>query len=90
MVVKVNVSPIMHHFADGRNVVEVDGNNIGECLKQLVAKVPGLEKNLFNKQGELNDYLEIYLNRVLIRPDDTERPVKDGDELHIIPIIDGG
>ena len=90
MGVKVNVNPILHYFAEGQNVVEVNGSTIGECLKELVAKVPGLKKSLFDEEGVLHDYLEIYINRERVHPDDYGRPVRDGDELYVMPIIDGG
>ncbi len=90
MSVKVNINPILHYFDEGQNVVEVNGSTIGECLKELVAKVPGLKKSLFDERGALHDYLEIYINRVRAHPDDYEGPIKDGDELYVMPVISGG
>ena len=90
MTVKMKISPTLYHFAEGQNVVEVNGSTIGECLKDLVAKFPDLEKNLLNQQGVLHEYLEIYVNRVRVNPGSYDGYVKDGDELYIIPVIDGG
>ncbi len=90
MTVKVNINPILYHFAEGKNVVELNGSTIGECLKELVAKFPDLEKNLFNQRGVLHDYLEIYVNRERVTPGGYGGYVKDGDELYIIPVINGG
>jgi molybdopterin converting factor small subunit len=88
--VKVNIHPSLVHLSGGQNIVEVNGNTVGQCLEQLVAKFPEMKSWLFARNGKLNGTIEIYVNSKSSYPEELAMPVKDGDELHIIAIIIGG
>ena len=88
--VKININPFLTHITNNQNVVEVSGNTIGECIHQLVTRFPELNKWLFKKDGKLSDLVDIYINGESSFPLELSKPVKDGDELHIIVIISGG
>ena len=90
MSVKINVHPSLTHLTGGKNVVEVSGSTVGQCLEQLVTKFPEIKGWLFAKNGKLNGVIEIYVNGKSSYPEELAMPVKDGDELHIIAIIIGG
>ena len=90
MSVKVNINPFLFHLTDDQNVVEVDGSTVGQCLQQLVARFPELKNWLFEKDGKLNRLVDIYVNQESSYPEELAKPVKDGDELHIIIILSGG
>ncbi len=90
MGVKVKVPFSLLHLADGQSTVEVEGKNVGECLRYLQMKFPNIKSELFDKQGKLHDIFEVYLNRVAVYPEGLNHPVKDNDELIIIRIIAGG
>jgi molybdopterin synthase sulfur carrier subunit len=88
--VKINIHPFLSQHTDNQNVVEVNGNTVGQCLEQLVDRFPELKPWLFEKNGKLNRLVEIYVNMESSYPEELAKPVKDGDELHIIIIISGG
>ena len=90
MSVKVNINPFLSHLINDQNVVEVNGSTVGQCLQQLVARFPELKNWLFEKDGKLNRLVDIYVNLESSYPEELAKPVKDGDELHIIVIISGG
>ena len=90
MSVKINIHPVLHHFTDDQDIVKVDGNTVGECLGELVARFPQIEKGLFGKNGKLLNYVEIYINGQSAYPDELAKPVKDRDEIHIIIMLAGG
>ena len=90
MSVKINIHPFLTQHTDGQDVVEVDGSTVGQCLEQLVGRFPGLRPWLFEKNGKLNRLVEIYVNTESSYPEELAKPVKDGDELHIVIIISGG
>lgn len=90
MAVKVRVHPFHVHLVDGQEVVEVQGRTVGECLTALVARYPALKSELFDKHGNLRNYLEVYLNNQSTYPEELKHPVSDGDELSIIMIAQGG
>lgn len=86
----VNIPQFFQHLAGGVKVTEVEGETVGECLSKLVRQFPGLEPRLFAKRGKLHNYLDIFVNRQSAYPEELAKPVRDGDELHIINIIVGG
>jgi sulfur-carrier protein len=90
MSVKININPFLTHITNNQSVVEVSGNTIGQCIQQLVTRFPELKKWLFKKNGKLSNLVDIYLNKESSYPLELDKPVKDGDELHIIVIISGG
>ena len=90
MSVKVNIHPVLYHFTDDQDVVTVNGTNVGECLEGLVAQFPAIKQGLFDKDGKLLNYVDIYVNGESAYPAELAKQVKDGDELHIVLIIAGG
>jgi molybdopterin converting factor small subunit len=70
--------------------VEVEGRTVSECLTQLVQQFPGMEKALFAKKDKLLNNVEIYLNHASAYPNELIKPVKDGDEIHLVVMLTGG
>ncbi len=62
MSVKINVNPFIIHLTGNKDVVEVNGSTVVQCLKQLVARYPETKKWLFKEEGKLNDLVDIYVN----------------------------
>ena len=90
MSIKINIPSYLQPFADGRDVVEVTGNTTGECLLNLSKRFPDMDDKIFNKGGELIDYISIFVNGELDNTDGLTKTVNDGDELHIFYILGGG
>ena len=61
MSVKVHIRPIVSKHADNSIVAEVDGDTVGQCFNDLVKQFPGIEKDLFDGDGKLLSYINIYL-----------------------------
>ncbi|UCF86026.1 MAG: MoaD/ThiS family protein [Desulfobacteraceae bacterium] len=90
MSIKVHIHKTHRQFTNGLDVVEVEGNTVGNCLNQLVGQFPGIEKEIYDKKGDLRNIIEIYLNLESAYPDELAKPVKDGDDIHITLILAGG
>ena len=90
MAVKIHVHATHRQFTDGLEVVDVKGNTVGECLNQLVREFPEVEKALFAKKDKLHNIVEVYLNHTSAYPDELAKPVKDGDEIHLVVMLAGG
>jgi molybdopterin converting factor small subunit len=90
MSVKIKIHPFLSQHTNNQDIVEVNGRTVGQCLEQLVDQFPELRQWLFEKNGKLNRLVEIYVNMESSYPEELAKPVKDGDELHIIIIISGG
>ena len=88
MTIKIKVSQILRQFTKDRDTVEVNGSTVGECLDDLVRQFPDIKKWLFDKNGIL--LVLIFTDGETIYQKDLNRPVADGDELHLILIVGGG
>ena len=90
MSVKVHLHLTLRQHSNGQEIVEAEGTTVGECLKDIVRKFPGLESALFDKRGKLNNIVEIYLNLQSAYPDELAKRVKDGDQIHVTLMLAGG
>ncbi len=90
MSIKIFIPPYLRSFTNDVDVIEVKGSTVGGCLDNLTKQTPEIKKVLFGKNGELLDYVNIYVQGKDAYPEDLAKPVKDGDKIHIIYIIAGG
>ena len=60
-------------FADRQDVVEVDGGTVGELLQALVARYGDLRRHLYNDDGKLRSFVNVYVNDEDIRHLDREK-----------------
>ena len=90
MSVKVHIHTTHRQFTNGLEMLAVEGSTVGECLNQLIKQFPRMEKALFAKKGELLNNVEIYLNHASAYPNELVKPVKDGDEIHLVIMLAGG
>ena len=88
MSVKVNLHPYLTETTDAQ--VELEGTNVGECLKNLVGRFPAMQTKLFGKSGKLHGYIEILVNAQSTFPQELAYPLKDGDEVTILVFLSGG
>jgi molybdopterin converting factor small subunit len=90
MALKVHIHTTHRQYTNGLEVVEVKGNTVGDCLNHLVQQFPGMEKALFAKKDKLHNIVEIYVNHATAYPNELVKPVKDGDEIHLVVMLAGG
>ena len=91
MATKIHIPTPLRPFTGKQDVVEVDGATVGELLGQLTAKHEGLKKHLYNDEGKLRSFVNIYLNDEDIRFLEKDKTaVAAGDTISIVPSIAGG
>jgi molybdopterin converting factor small subunit len=90
MAVSVHIHSTHRQFTNGLEVVAVEGKTVGECLNQLIKQFPGMEKALFAKKDKLRNNVEVYVNHTTAYPNELVKPVKDGDEIHLLVMLAGG
>lgn len=90
MAVKVHLHLTLRQFTNGQEIIDVKGTTVGECLKNVVKKYPGMESSLFGKNGKLSNIVEIYVNLQSAYPNELAKQVKDGDEIHVTMMLAGG
>ncbi len=90
MPIKIHIHTTHRQHTHGQEVVSVEGSTVGECLNHLIKQYPGMEKALFAKKDRLLNHIEIYLNHASAYPNELAKPVKDGDEIHLVTMLAGG
>jgi molybdopterin converting factor small subunit len=90
MSIEVDVSSYFTTYTNNQRIIQVNGSTVGECMSDLAEKFPSLKKTLFDKNGQLYHYFDIYVNGESTYPNTQSAPVKDGDKLVIVVIILGG
>ena len=91
MPVKVRIPTPLRQITNGVDLVELQSGTVGSLLAELSGKFEGIDKRLFKTPGELNRFVNIYVNDEDIRfLDNLTTPVKDGDDVSIVPAIAGG
>ncbi len=91
MPVKVMIPTPLRPFAGKREQVEVTAKNVGEALSSLVALHSELRRHLFQDDGRLRSFVNVYVNDDDIRYlQKEETPLRDGDTISIVPSIAGG
>lgn len=88
----VRIPPVLRPKTGGNSEVDAAGGNVGEVLRALTAAHPDTSAQLFDAEGELNRYVNVYLNDEDVRylPEKEATTVTDADSLSIIPSIAGG
>ena len=75
---------VLRSSTGGEKEIELDGGTVGDVLRALTAKHPATESQLFSEQGELNRYVNVYLNdedvRVLDGPRDRGGRLRHRDD----------
>ncbi|MBZ2187115.1 MAG: MoaD/ThiS family protein [Bryobacter sp.] len=88
---KILIPTPLRQFTAGADAVEVNGATVGEALSALIAAHPELKKNLYNDEGKLRSFVNIYVNDEDIRYLSREATeLAPSDTLSIIPSIAGG
>jgi adenylyltransferase/sulfurtransferase len=78
-------------YADKQDVVEADGQTVGELLANMTARYTGLRQHLYAADGSLRSFVNIYVNDDDIRYLEKEKtPVTADDTVSIIPSVAGG
>ena len=87
----VRIPPVLRPQTGGQPEVQAEGASVGEVLRALTAQHPGTETQLFGEDGDLNRYVNVYLNDEDVRVlDGLGTKVADGDTVVILPAMAGG
>jgi sulfur-carrier protein adenylyltransferase/sulfurtransferase len=91
MSVTVSIPTPLRGFTAGQDTIQLSGQTVGEVLDGLLAVHGGLKRHLFQDDGRLRNFVNLYLNETDIRQlSATATPVQSGDVLTIVPSIAGG
>ena len=88
---KILIPTPLRPFVNQQEVVETQANNVNDALKDLVLNFPKLEQHLYDGNGNLRKFINIYVNDSDIRDKDgVNTNLTDSDEVSLVPAIAGG
>ena len=91
MATKILIPTPLRPYTDKKDAVDADGSTVGELLADLTRKHAGLKAHLYNDQGKLRSFVNVYINDEDIRYLQKEQtPVSSADTVSIIPSVAGG
>lgn len=81
----------LRQYANGKDMVQVNADTVGEALKSLTDMFSSLRKQIFTESGAVRSFVNIFVNEDDIRHlQGQETKLKNGDTIYIIPSIAGG
>jgi molybdopterin/thiamine biosynthesis adenylyltransferase/rhodanese-related sulfurtransferase/molybdopterin converting factor small subunit len=88
---KILIPTPLRQFADKKDSVQLAGSTVGEVLKSLTSEYADLRRHLYNDEGKLRSFVNVYVNDEDIRYLNKEAtPLQEGDTVSIVPSIAGG
>ena len=87
----IKIPPVLRASVGGEREVQADGGDVGAVLQSLAEQHPATQSQLFSADGELNRYVNVYLNDEDVRVlGGLTTSVSESDTLVILPAMAGG
>jgi molybdopterin synthase sulfur carrier subunit len=87
----VRIPTPLRKLTNNEELVEVSAPTVGGAIAELQSRYPGIRDRLLDESGAVRRFVNVYLNEEDIRfLQNQETPIKDGDEISIIPASAGG
>jgi molybdopterin converting factor small subunit len=87
----IRIPPVLRSAVGGEKELSADGSSVGEILRSVAEEHPETQSQLFSPDGDLNRYVNVYLNDEDVRVlDGLETSVGSSDTLVILPAMAGG
>jgi molybdopterin converting factor small subunit len=91
MSITLKIPTALRGFTDGLSQVELDGQTVGQLLKNLTEKYPDLSPHLYDEQGAIRSYVNVFVDSANIKTlQGFETEVKPGQTVLLVPAIAGG
>lgn len=91
MAITVRIPQPLRNLTGDKSTVETRGSSLAEAIADLEANFPGVRERVMDDGGELRRFVNIYINGDDVRfMEGLKSPIKDGDEISIVPAVAGG
>lgn len=80
----------MRKLAEQRDVIEVTGNTVEECLANLESRFPEIKEWLHDREGNLQTHIWLAVNGHMINHVNLGVPLNNGDEILLLLAVGGG
>ncbi|GAB3012414.1 molybdopterin-synthase adenylyltransferase MoeB [Bowmanella dokdonensis] len=89
--ITIHIPTPLRRFTANHNQVQVSGSTVNQALQTLAEQHPGLQRQIFDENGQLRHFINVFINADDIRLHEGQATaVSDGDELELLPAIAGG
>lgn len=91
MSIKVRIPQPLQKLTGGKEEVEVSASSVKDIIDGLEQSFPGMKERLLDEKGKMRRFINLYVNEEDVRfLQGDATPLKEGDEVSIIPAIAGG
>jgi molybdopterin synthase sulfur carrier subunit len=91
MPIPVRIATPLRKLTQNKEIVDAEGSTIREVLDDLENSYPGLKERICDEQDNIRRFVNVFVNDEDIRfLQESETPLKSGDEVSIVPAIAGG
>ena len=88
---KVRIPSPLRKLTNNEEIVEVMAATVAGAIAEMQTRFPGISDRLLDESGNVRRFVNVYVNEEDIRfLQNQDTPLKDGDEISIIPAIAGG
>ena len=88
---KIRIPTPLRKLTDNEEIIEVNAPTVGDAIAELQSRFPGIKERLLDENGAVRRFVNVYVNEEDIRfLQNQQTPLKNGDEVSIIPAIAGG
>jgi molybdopterin converting factor small subunit len=84
MSIKLYLPSRFYYLWEGKEVLDVKGKTVAECLDDLVRLIPLMKKALSYRSGGLDPHIKVLVNQERVGAEGLARTVHDGDEIHFV------
>jgi molybdopterin synthase sulfur carrier subunit len=87
----IRIPTPLRKLTNGKEEVAAAGGTIGALLANLETQYPGIKERICDESGQVRRFVNIFANDEDIRfLQNLDTPVKESDEISIVPAIAGG
>lgn len=87
----VRIPGPLRTLSDGKSSVDVPASTVGQAIEELERRFPGFRERVLDEQGNLRQFVNVYLNDEDVRfGEGLQARLDEEDEVVIIPAVAGG
>ncbi len=91
MATTIYVPTPLRKVTNGQSKVQLNGANVADLIERAETQYPGFRERVLDNDGQVKRFINVFVNGVDIRTlQGKATPVKDGDEVSVIPAMAGG
>lgn len=91
MAINVRIPQPLRNLTGNQSTVAAGGDTLAACIADLESSYPGIRERVMDEAGQLRRFVNVYVNGDDVRfIDGLSTPLKDGDEVSIVPAVAGG